>query len=101
MAKYTVRVELHNATWQEYVDLAKSLAARGIVDVIRADNGTLYKMPPAEYNYEGPMTREQVLQTTKACAAGVVASYAVLVTESNGRVWHGLSVVSSARSSTF
>jgi hypothetical protein len=100
MAKFTIRVELHNATWQNYADLAKNLAARGIVDVIRADDGTWYKMPPAEYNYEGNATRDQVLETTKTCTAAVVRSFAVMVTEANGRAWHGLAVVQNAKSAT-
>lgn len=90
MARYTVRVELHNATWQNYVDLAKHMAGEGMVDVIQADNGVRYKMPPAEYNYEGPANRKQVLDKAKMCAAKVVRSYAVFVTESNGRLWDGL-----------
>ena len=90
MARFTIRVELHNATWQNYVDLAKHMATNGMVDIIQADNGARYKMPPAEYSYDGPATRDQVLQTAKACAARVVSSSGVLVTESAGRSWDGL-----------
>jgi hypothetical protein len=90
MSRFTIRVELHNATWQNYVDLAKHMAAQGMVDIIKADNGTRYKMPPAEYNYEGQATLKQVMDAVKSCAARVVNSYAVLVTESNGRLWDGL-----------
>lgn len=90
MAGFTVRVELHRATWDDYVALYEQLAAYGITDTITSDDGIAYRMPPAEYNYEGSATRDQVLETTKACAASVVRSYAVLVTEAVARSWHGL-----------
>lgn len=90
MAAYTIRVELHNATWQNYVDLADDLARFGIVDVIVSDDGKRYRMPPAEYTYAGAATQGQIYERAKASAAGVVQKYAVLVTESNGRRWCGL-----------
>jgi len=90
MPKYTVRIELHDASWQNYADLAKHMAAQGMIDVIQADDGVRYKMPPAEYNYVGAKTCQQVLDAAKGCASRVVNSYAVLVTESNGRLWYGL-----------
>ncbi|MCW0399675.1 hypothetical protein NB688_002756 [Xanthomonas sacchari] len=90
MARYTIRIELHGATWDDYVEMYKYLAAQGITDIITSDDGTRYKMPPAEYNYEGGATRDQVLASAKACAAKVVHSYAVLVTEAIARSWHSL-----------
>jgi len=90
MAQYTIRIELHDATWDEYETMYQYLAAQGITDIIISKEGIRYKMPPAEYNYEGNATRSQVLDMAKASAAKVVRSYAVLVTESAGRTWYGL-----------
>jgi hypothetical protein len=90
MARYTIRIELHDATWDEYEAMYEYLEAQGITDIITSSDGARYKMPPAEYNYEGNATRAQVLDMAKASAAKVVRSYAVLVTESAGRTWHGL-----------
>ena len=63
---------------------------RGLRDVISDEKGTQYRLPPAEYNYDGPATRAQVLELAKASAGKVVREYRVLVTESNGRTWHNL-----------
>lgn len=90
MARYTIRIMLNDATLDEYEAMYEYLAAQGITDIITSDDGTRYKMPPAEYTYEGNATRAQVLDMAKASAAKVVRSYAVLVTESAGRTWHGL-----------
>jgi hypothetical protein len=90
MAAFTIRVELFNATREQYAKLAQDLATKGIVDVIVADGGIRYKLPPAEYNFEGNATNEQVIEAVKASAAKVVAKYAVLVTNANSRLWNGL-----------
>lgn len=91
MASYTIRIELHDATWADYMEMYKHLAIQGITDIIISDDGVRYRMPPAEYNYEGKATSPQLLEMAKASAGKVVRSYAVLVTESGGRRWHGLS----------
>lgn len=90
MARYTIRIELHDATWNNYEEMYKHLAAQGITDIITSNDGARLKMPPAEYNYDGNATRAQVLEMAKTSASKVVRSYAVLVTESNGRTWYGL-----------
>lgn len=88
--QYTIRVELHDADWSHYVVLAQQLAARGITDVITADNGVRYTMPPAEYNYTGAADLQTVLNMAKAAANATGKRSAVLVTQSAGRMWDGL-----------
>ena len=90
MADFTVRIVLDDATWDEYEEMYRHLAAVGITDEITSNDGTTYRMPPAEYNYQGNATRTQVLELAKAAAAKAVLKYSVLVTESKGRAWHGL-----------
>ena len=93
MPHYTIRVELHKGTWDDYVELHKHLAVHGIVDTITSDEGVRYKLPPAEYNYEGNNDIGRVVEICKQSAAKVVQSYAVLVTEANRRSWYGLQKV--------
>ncbi len=92
MARFTVRTELHDADWDDYALLHQQMAAQGFTNTIVTDSGKL-KMPPAEYNYDGTATKEQVLAKAKVAANGIVKSYAVLVTESAGRTWYGLESV--------
>ena len=98
MSSFTIRVELHDANWQHYVDMAKDLATKGITDVIAADNGTSYKMSPAEYNYVGNASADGVLEAVKASAAKTGKRYAVLVTEATRRTWIGLEPIQARRS---
>jgi hypothetical protein len=90
---FTIRIELHNANAGHYLDLAKRLAAVSITDMIRGDNGSIYKLPPAEYNSDSNEAIETIRQRCAGIAASVVPSYAVLVTKGDQRAWQGLQVV--------
>lgn len=89
MPRFTVRIELHDATWEHYQQLYETLAKLGFTDTLETDK-CRFRMPPAEYNYEADITKEEVLAKAKRAAGRVVQSYAVLVTVSGGRTWHGL-----------
>jgi hypothetical protein len=90
MANYAVRVELHDANWEDYVALHKNMNAKGFSQKITAYNGQAYKLPPAEYTYSGGDTNEQVLAKAKAAAAQVKARYAVFVAQWTTCTWYGL-----------
>lgn len=90
MARYTIRIELLDATWDEYEAMYELLAKVGIVDSIADSTGATYRLPPAEYNYDGTATRAQVVDMAKSAASAVVGKYRVFVTESAGRAWHNL-----------
>lgn len=96
MSLFTIRVELHNASWNDYLLLAQRLAARGIVDVIQSDEGVWYKLPPAEYNYEGNASLSAVQQVAGEVASSVSARFALLVSECAQRGWQGLQVVKAS-----
>jgi hypothetical protein len=92
--KYTVRVELHRATNDDYEQLHAAMKNVGFSRFITSSDNVKYHLPTAEYNYEGDASRDQVLEKAKRAASTTGLSYAVLVTESNGRTWHNLSKVS-------
>jgi photosystem II stability/assembly factor-like uncharacterized protein len=94
MARFTVRVELHDATWDDYAKLHGQMTLRGFANFILDTNaGTKWQLPPAEYNYEGALTRDQVLTAAEAACTTVGKRYSVLVTESAGRTWSNLQQV--------
>ena len=97
----TIRVVLHNATLQHYLDLAARLAAIGITDLIRSDDGVLYRLPGGEYNYEGPLDAWQIELAVSDVASSVVPAFAVVVADSRLRVWRGLPIVSEAPNALF
>jgi hypothetical protein len=90
MTMFMVRPELHRANEADYQKLHPLMAARGMLRQIVADDGRKYWLPPAEYVTVTDMSRAQVLAAAKACAAAVVPSYAVVVTEATGVMWDGL-----------
>lgn len=88
--KYTVRVELHRATIDDYEQLHAAMKAAGFSRFITDRDNVKYHLPTAEYNYEGDASRDQVLEKARRAASTTGLSYAVLVTESNGRTWQNL-----------
>lgn len=94
MADFTIRVELHGATRQDYADLQEGLAAVGAVDYIKAADGTWYRLPPAEYTYtHATQTVSDVHKLARTVAVAIRPSPAVLVTKSAGRWLSGLEVI--------
>jgi hypothetical protein len=93
MPSFTTRVELHGATERDYETLHAAMQAEGFSRTIKADSGTQYHLPTAEYDRSGPFTRADVLDSAKRAASKTNKSFAVLVTESNGRTWEGLKQV--------
>jgi hypothetical protein len=91
MTSFTVRVELHDATWTDYNLLHTEMENQGFGRTITAGDGTTYELPEAEYDYSGDVNKADVLARAKEAADTTGKKYAVLVTKSNGRTWVGLS----------
>lgn len=93
MPKFTVRVELHGGTQDDYETLHEAMEETGFSRQIASSDGKTYYLPWAEYSREGSLTRDRVLATAKDAAAQTGRNYAILVTESAGRTWHALKEV--------
>lgn len=90
MAQFTTRIELHAATDEDYDQLHSAMKDNGFSRLIKSDDGVWYHLPWAEYNFVGAVTYTDVLNKAKTAANTTGCSYVVLVTESNGRIWHNL-----------
>ena len=91
MTDYTVRVELHDATWDDYTKLHKIMASQGFNTTVRDDaSGIISKMPTAEYNIGSLLSITQIRDKAEFAAKSVIKRFGVLVTQSAGRCWIGL-----------
>ena len=97
MASFTVRVELHNASWSDYETLHEAMAAHGLHRTISSSDGKEYQLPMAEYNLVAAVEKAAVLQMAKQAAAQTGKKAAVLVTDSKGRTWDGLEPAKAKR----
>ncbi len=97
MPAYTVRVELHGAQRGDYDRLHVEMRKQGFATTITGDNGITYRLPPAEYIIEGPVSDADVLARAKAAAAKINPAYAVFVTQAQSWTWHGLARVEHRR----
>jgi hypothetical protein len=93
MAEFSVRVELHGAEWEDYDTLRVEMETEGFASTIAGSGGAAYELPAGEYACSGEFTGQQVLARARRAADRTAFSYAVLVTESVGRVWSGLEPV--------
>ncbi|WP_017346152.1 type V toxin-antitoxin system endoribonuclease antitoxin GhoS [Pantoea sp. A4] len=94
MATFTVRVELHNADYDDYELLHKKMNAKGYKRTVTASSGTEHHLPDAEYTFESSSKDESaVADEVKAIADSVKNGSGVLVTKSAGRAIRGLKVV--------
>jgi len=98
MPEYTTRVYLHHADVADYLKLHEHMLMEGFTRNVLGSDGHTVELPPAEYHYEGPDTRVDVLTRAKKAAIAVKPAYSVLVTESVGRSWHNLKRVKTAES---
>jgi hypothetical protein len=92
MPSFTTRVELHDATWQDYENLHSQMQAQGFARTIGSDDGVVYHLPWAEYDLVGQLTCEQVRDRAVAAAAAAAPSRgrAILVSQALRRCWIGL-----------
>jgi hypothetical protein len=63
---------------------------RGFRFTIESADGKSYRLPTAEYSYEGDEDGEQVRAAAKEAANLTGKPFAVLVTQSVARWWSGL-----------
>jgi hypothetical protein len=90
MATFIVRVELHeikNLADDAYEKLHTSMEGKGFSRTIKASDGSVDHLPPAEYRYEGSATKDQVLDLAREAAKTVDKKFGVLVTEGSCRWW--------------
>jgi hypothetical protein len=92
MAQFTVRVELHRATQDDY-DALHTAMEEGFSREIESSDGARYHLPTAEYNRTSSMTKQQIRDSAAAAASTTGKKYGILVTESAGRAWEGLKEV--------
>jgi hypothetical protein len=93
MANFTVRVELHQATWADYETLHAAMEAKGFSRHITSDDGKTYQLPLAEYNGMGNLDATRVRDIAREAANSTGKSNAVLVTQAPARAWIGLEQV--------
>jgi hypothetical protein len=96
MASFTTRVELHGATYENYVELHGFMAQEGYSQTILGGDGSLYYLPPAEYNLVANCTIEAARERASRAAEKTRKGFAVLVSQYTQAAWVGLQKVQAA-----
>jgi len=91
MAQFTVRVELHVGSYEPYYStLHQAMFDEGFSKFITSDKGNTYHLPRAEYDIELNLSRKDVLKKAENAVSKTGKTAEILVTESRGRTWSGL-----------
>lgn len=90
MAKFTVRVELHDAESDDYALLHEEMEKKGFSRTITGGKGVVYHLPTAEYVLDGDFTMDQVYEKAKLAADQTWEEFGLLVNEVVSRQWVGL-----------
>jgi hypothetical protein len=96
VAKFMTRVELHDATYNDYLQLQGFMRQEGFTQTIRGDDDIVYQLPPAEYHVEAPWTAVQARDVASRAAQRTQKTFAVLTAEYNAAAWRGLNKVQMA-----
>jgi len=92
MSQYTVRIELHSSQYNpDFETLHRAMAQKGFSKLITSDSGVTYHLPRGEYNIDTTSDRSKVLNAAKEAVKATGQGAEILVTESSGRTWSGLS----------
>lgn len=91
MSLYIARVELHSGQYiPDFVVLHNAMQTEGFKRLIASDSGKIYHLPRGEYSILTNKDRLQVLDAVKRAVAITGRSAEILVTESAGCRWDGL-----------
>ncbi len=82
MANYVARIELHNATYDDYETLHAAAARRGLFRTIVANDGKKYQLPTGTYIAENTaVTLEQAYSAAEAAATETRKRFWVVVAD--------------------
>lgn len=93
MTKFTTRIVLHEADWDDYDSLYTHMHQEGFTDEITSSDGVTYKLPDAEYDISGSFDLDAVMTKAKRAAEKSGKKYKVFITQSACRKWVGLDKV--------
>lgn len=82
MANYVARIELHNATYDDYETLHAAAARRGLLRTIAASDGKRYQLPTGTYVAANTaVTLEQAYAAAEAAATETGKRFWVVVAD--------------------
>lgn len=93
MSLYIVRIELDSNIYADFEILHNEMSAKGFKKTIVSNNGVAYHLPKAEYTISTLSDRSGVLKITEEAVIKTNKKAEILVTESKGVSWSGLSKV--------
>ncbi len=90
MSKFIVRVEMHNATGQDYSSLHEAMRLAGYYGLIAGSDGHFYELPGGEYQTTSTASVTAVMEAAYNIAARIRPNPSVIASEYSAAAWKGL-----------
>ncbi|HDR8930285.1 hypothetical protein [Burkholderia vietnamiensis] len=88
MPNFVTRIELHDATWENYDDLHTRMEGYGFSRTIPGINGERYTLPTATYYGESDtMTGREVLELARQAANATGKANSVITTQGDSNFY--------------
>ncbi len=94
MSYFIIRFELENGNRKDYALLEEQLVLFDIFKFIESEDGSTYILPHGEYRLNAEFALQKVLDQSILAAQQFKNKCKILVTESNGTAWTGLTKAS-------
>lgn len=97
MARYITRVELHDATGQDYETLHTVMEKQGFSRFIDGTDKCWYQLPPAEYHRVVDLQLADVFESARKAVAAINKTFGIVVIEASNVMWDGFPKVQTPR----
>jgi hypothetical protein len=84
MAMFITRIELHSTSEADYTRLHSEMANRGFSRSIQGADANWYRLPAAEYWYEGNATTESIFKLAESAADMTGSNSWIVVSATSG-----------------
>ena len=93
MTSFVTRVEIHNGSAEDYLNLNTVMEAAGFSRAIQSSEGTAVCLPTGQYIGNGELTAGEVSLLAQSAALKTKKGFAVFVSDLNVAAWFGLDPV--------
>lgn len=90
MLQFTISVELYAAKSRDYQGLHEEMTKRGFTNTLTSSDRRTVVMPRGHFNFEGDVTKDEVLARVKSAVEILKHSAGIVVTQVAKRTWSGL-----------
>lgn len=87
MPKFTTRIELRQATQEDYEKLDAAMINEGFTKILISDDSGMFLLPQGEYNIDQKAVIKEIFQLAEKAANSTGKKNWILTSETINRMW--------------